>query len=340
MKKRMERQIMTTARRWFFTLAVAAATATPLAAYNDQVTHPHITQYAVQKSVLYKDPSIMFNLGLPPANRQFYSYRARVGGWTWFLPNIDYGVSSLISEATWDEDQGALPLSHFFDPVLTRALTLRLYGEVGTKSWHWALENEGPSSIAGGLASQSYSLADAQDYLNQALTYNSGSPQEAERQRGSAIGNVYLCLGHAVHHIQDMAQPQHTRNDVHLDSRVAGFFIPLIEYNPSRYEAYAEQRDNTLDGLAAGATPVFPGSSDFKVAKDFWTNSKSTGIAQDTNNRFVSQGTNFTIINGQANLGFYLSPQPLGSTEIPVTDLFATEGVPVPDQIHFICSLS
>ena len=335
-KERMERHIMTTATKWFFTLVVAAATATPLAAYNDQLTHPHITMYAVQKSVLYKDPLLMFNLGLPPVNRQLYTYRARVDGWTWLLPDIDYQVSSLIAEATYDEDQGTLALSHFFDPVLDRALTLRVYGEVGTKSWIWAL-NSGAMLSDGTF--QWYSLADARYYLSQALTYDAGSPQEAEQHRVAAIGKVYLSLGHAVHHIQDMAQPQHTRNDVHIDSWFAGHFIPFLEYDPSLYETYAKEHDSVMDALAVTGSPVFPGSSDFKVAKDFWTNSNSTGIAQDTNHRFVSKGTNFTINNGQASASGYQFPQPLGSTEISVTDLFATEGVPVPIQVKTICGL-
>jgi len=319
---------MTTAKRLFLTLAVAAATATPLFAYNDTATHPHLTMFSVQKSVLYKDGQLMVALGLPPVNKQLYEYRARVeSSWlSWLFPsiNIQYPVSSLIGEGAYDEDQEYKPSSHFFDPYFMRGLTTFTYPE-GEWSYRWALEPDGEVVINGGLTTQEFSLADARDYLGIAMRAAS------EETRKQAMMKVYLSLGHAVHHIQDMAQPQHTRNDIHVDNRILGLARGLT-YDPSLYETYTQERDAFLDTFMATGNPVFPGGT-FKTATDFWLNPDQTGISQDTNRRFVSKGTNFTMNGTQVNVGTYPDPIPTGSSDVKATELFTT----VPPEIAAVC---
>src|SRR5712692_8991869 len=206
--KEMERKVMTTARTFFLTCLITAI-ALPLYAYNDTVTHPQLTIFASHKSVLYTDGSILFSLGLEPASRQLFRYRARVGPVT--VGSAAYSIAELIGEGAFDEDIGNRALNHFYDPVFDRPLTI-LGVPLGQRSWRWMLEDLGP------ISDQNFSVADARAYLARGLTYNEGTPAESQRQRGIALGSMLLSMGHIVHHLQDMAQPQHVRNDDHLDS--------------------------------------------------------------------------------------------------------------------------
>lgn len=131
---------MMTANRFFVTSVLAAALALPVHAYNDQVTHPQLTFFATEKSVLYTDASIMFKLGLLPANKQFFNYRGRVG--SLYMGTATYSLAQFIGEGSYDEDLGDKSLNHFYDPVFDRTLTVLLV-PFGRRSWEWMLESAG-----------------------------------------------------------------------------------------------------------------------------------------------------------------------------------------------------
>jgi hypothetical protein len=327
----MERTIMTTARK-LFVMSMIAAAALPLYAYDNTVTHPQLTIVATQKSVLYTDRSILVSLGLLPATNaagqtiQTYSYRGRVGEVT--SGTQPYSIAQLVGEGAFDEDIGSRALNHFFDPVNDRPLTI-LGKELGERSWRWTLEDAGP------INGQNFSVADARAYLTQGLTYNDGSPANSDSVRGSNLGLMLLSLGHAVHHIQDMTQPQHVRNDEHLDTWSLWGLNPF--YNPSKYESYTKARAKQIQPFADSATPVYPGSNDFVTARDFWFNGQNSGIAQRDNRDFVSQGTNFRIFLGQVSAGDYALPVPGAPAPYTPAQLFQIEQTPVPDEIKSLC---
>jgi hypothetical protein len=316
---------MTTARK-FLAVSILTAMALPLYAYDNAITHPQMTVFATQKSVLYTDGSVLFSLGLMPAANQFYSYRGRVGAIT--AGRNTYSIAGLIAEGSYDEDDGQRALHHFFDPAFDRPLTIAGVA-VGKRSWQWTLEDAGP------IDGQDFSAADARTYLTRGLTYNEGTPANSDQVRGSNLGLLFLSLGHMVHHIQDMTQPQHVRNDQHLDSYPMWGFNPF--FNPSRYEKYTRDRAVQIAPFASGATPVYPGSNDFIVARDFWFNPQNSGIAQRDNRDFLTQGTNFTIFLGQINLGTYAFPVPGPTTDYTPDQLFAAAGTPVPAEIKTLC---
>ncbi len=315
---------MTTARRFLIT-ALALAMTLPARAYNDSVTHPKMTIFATEKSVLYQDGSIMFSLGLLPANKQRFRYRLRFVDTVSSSTPTTYSLSEFVAEGAFDEDIFPRSLNHFYDPITDRPLTIVF--PLGERSWRWSLEDSGQ------ISGQSFSLNDARTFLNTALTFNQGTPVEADSARRTAMAQMFVSLGHAVHHIQDMAQPQHVRNDPHLDMISLGGLNPL--YNPSRYERYTA--DVAIDSFAATANPVFPGSADFKTSRDFWFNPANSGLAQFTNNSFVSQGTNFTFRNGQANTGRYILPQPGAPSDAMLSDLF---GPTIPPEIQTLCGIT
>ena len=92
-----------------------------------------------------------------------------------------------------------------------------------------------------------------------------------------------------------------------------------------------------INPLAAAAAPIFPGSGDFKVARDFWFNTGNSGLAQTTNRNFVSHRTNFTIFGNQVNTGTYSSPQPGPSANFTVEELHVEAGLTVPPEIQTLC---
>src|SRR5690606_6807050 len=64
---------------------------------------------------------------------------------------------------------------------------------------------------------QKYSYSDARQYFYEALT------DENNLSRSFSWGKTFRSLGQVIHHIQDMAQPQHVRNDAHIDRQYFNF---------------------------------------------------------------------------------------------------------------------
>jgi hypothetical protein len=156
-------------------------------------THEDISVKASELSVLGTDPRISYNLGLDSRDR---------------FPNEKGELKKpidLIGEGAKAEDNWPRFFNHFYDPIKK----LGLYGFWnGAPSPNWAVDEAGslwPSSPK----DQDFSLKDGRDYLYQALTL----PNATEREKN--FGLFFRTLGHVTHHIADMAQPQHTRNDGH-----------------------------------------------------------------------------------------------------------------------------
>jgi hypothetical protein len=181
------------------------------------------------------------------------------------------------------------PLRHFYNPLTGLGLGIPLLPTF-MSSPDWALAR------LGSVSDQEFSYGNARQSLFDALT----KPTEDERK--VAFGRTFQALGQVVHHLQDMAQPQHVRNDVHCD-----FFVPCAligAYAPSLYEGWTNDNRGSLprDPSSVGydiTSPAF--TSTFNSPRRFWnteppgTNSPITGkgIAEFTNRNFVSAGTNF-----------------------------------------------
>ncbi|MGH8589116.1 MAG: hypothetical protein ACREXX_07190, partial [Gammaproteobacteria bacterium] len=253
--------------------------ATTVWPYDQPVTHPALSSRAARISALY-DGLLMARLGRPPTSVSSFRYRGRNGDRT-TQGTTTYNLAQLIGEGAFDEDEGVRALNHFYDPLLDRPLTPSPLPS--RRSWQWMLETNGP------ISGQDRSLSDAKDYFYQALTFNEGSPRASDTERGKNWGLLFLSLGGAVHHMQDMAQPQHVRNDQHCDT-----WYCLTLNNPSLYETYTAQKAGRVDAIAAFASPMYPGPTEFTQLRHFWFNYSETypGIAEFTNRHFVSQGTN------------------------------------------------
>jgi len=197
---------------------------------------------------------------------------------------------------------------HFFDPHFNRPLSARVPGgwlPLGETAPDWALEDDRL------YLTQSYSYRDALDGYVRALT------QPTPSDREMALAQTFEILGHVVHVVQDMASPEHTRNDFHLP---IGGRKSIFERHLDRPAVRGGLR---FDGYEV---PTFP------TARDFWVSPTrdGTGLAEFSNRHFVTTDTNFSTslppVPGQ-----YPRPVRDDSTAHEV-DVRALSSVPLPDR--------
>jgi hypothetical protein len=181
-------------------------------------THEILSSRAAQDSVLKNAPETLHGLGLKSwnASETFPNSKGQ--------PRT---ITQLFQEGARFEDNNIRPANHFYNPLTEQGIT-------GFKpSPEWALEDNGD------IDGQESSYKNARQYLYDALTAK--SPTDHDRN----FGKMFETLGHVVHHLQDMAQPQHVRNDPHCDAYVCRI---VNRSNPGRYEKYTEL-PNVRDSL-------------------------------------------------------------------------------------------
>jgi hypothetical protein len=289
-------------------------------------THERLSIEAYEVSVLRKDPELLPSLGINDSDKFKNS------------ENTDRTIRELVGDGARLEDGttdcDSRPRNHFYDPLSGRGLHRSLFA--GEPSPDWALED------ATDFSAQEFSYRHANDYLYKALTL----PTRNEREK--YFGKTFQTLGQVIHHLQDMAQPQHVRNDIHINfgecwlKRIFG----VLE-NPSLYEQYTKTRGSDLpladDNYNPNKPIVFNTAVTSTSRRTFWTdgiNGDGRGIADFTNRNFVSAGTNFTgtATNISPNVNY---PSPSGisavvsSRQITDADLLGPNQ-PLSGEIDFI----
>jgi len=170
-------------------------------------------------------------------------------------------IVKLISFGAEFEDSGRRPLNLFYDPQNSgRSLTA---WPLSISSPNWALED------TENFVAQNYSLLHATDYLYKALT------QQTKTYRETYWVLTFQSLGQVVHHIQDMAQPQHVRNDDHCKEPYCLIAGPIL-YRKSMYEKYTAESHSSLANIVSGSTYPPIDLSQFNNAKAFWDGSDSS----------------------------------------------------------------
>ena len=266
-------------------------------------THEKLSTEAAAVSQLQKDPELLKNMGLKLTDK----FKNTDGK--------DRNISELIGDGANFEDNLPRPLNHFYDPLHDAPLA------GGHKSPDWALEDNLD------IGDQWYSYKEARDYLHKALTATD------EDKRKLYFGLTFQTLGHVIHHVQDMAQPQHVRNDAHCDQWYC--FGSLRNY--SRYEKYTDKPE-IRGNLPFSGYPAVT----FDQARSFWTTGTGQGLAQYTNRNFVSAGTNFKLADdGQIGTDpRYSAPRWNGTTEsVPIQTLLQDDGTCPPGSTAPACQL-
>src|SRR3989442_4630698 len=237
-------------------------------------THRDLSAAAVNASVLQTGPTLLSNLGLKPLGtpgQTFPNYQGNRGT-----------IDVLVQDGAEFEDNNIRSRSHFYDPLTNEAISA-----LGHTSPDWALEDRDTYLL------QNDSFRSTRQFFLKALT------SQSKEAREEAWGRTFQGLGQVIHHLQDMAQPQHVRHDKHLDLPIVT--LPVIE-DPSLYEEYTQQ-DTPQNNVRARLFPFFGGyapvygdadtTTTFNTPRSFWHTDDGKGIADYTNRGFVSAGTNF-----------------------------------------------
>lgn len=260
----------------------------------EESTHRIISEYAIRhSSVNDPDSTVLIALGLGP-NVDAITYANLLTGSTLrYMP-----PSELVGLGAEREDEIPRMLHHFFD-VQQDGLAFLGGFRGALPSPTWAL------APRGSIDEQQNSYADARFYLKEAIT------GRARTTRRAASANLFETLGHVVHHIQDMTQPQHVRNDDHC--KILACVLVGLDVRPSAYEEFIG--DLSLETLPSlqGYREVSP--NDFPSPRHFWENAGS-GVAEFTSINFISARTNFR--------GDPINPQTDGVHEFPSPPMAGT----------------
>jgi hypothetical protein len=250
----------------------------------------------------------------------------------------------------------ARPFAHFFDPYQNTGLNV-IGVTLGPTASEWALQ-EGAVSSPTVMSSRSrknvFNLPATKELLWRALTGltrdrvsaapNGGTSTPANQDvRRMYWAGMFRSLGDSVHLLQDMAQPQHTRNDAH--SGLGCFFGSCLGGHDSFYEKYVGARtlklksfalkEGFLESRELGTQEIEPANlnyagyvlpmAPFKSYADFFSTGTGAsslgglGLANYSNRGFYSFGTN------EPNGWPYPSPDPsgVGLTEesVPATGM-------------------
>jgi len=241
-------------------------------------SHEEISGVAFEKSILGRDRSFITELGIESIDQEFPN-----------INNVNHTIIDLIKFGSSHEDVGppfkgctpfspiCLPervLNHFLDPQDENERPLTVFGFTpGEKSTDWILEDNEE------YIDQQYSVSDAMQYYYNAISLTD------EENRYSNYGLLFQSVGHLMHHMQDMAQPEHVRNDPH---------VPFL-FDLSLYEHETLERDlgQVLSILNKGSSLNI---ANFRSIRELWnTNGVNLGIgiADYSSNNFISANTNF-----------------------------------------------
>jgi hypothetical protein len=222
-------------------------------------------------------------------------------------------VRNLIANgAIYEDDFPPGPIYHFFDPRTNSPLNINPADYPNANASYVAAINSrtrtSPDWMVLGQGSSPYSVnyasfPKARGQFLAALT----SPDRGTRLYRSGL--LFDSLGRMIHHIQDMAHPQHVRNDNHLSSKsfdaACGLGFDAFDLcqsylalrRASASEAWTDRADIRAQLPMLGYDAVYPGSGTpadgltvFTTPRQFWTNS-GKGMADFTNRNFFSAGT-------------------------------------------------
>ena len=207
------------------------------------------------------------------------------------------------------------PLNLFFDPVNDRPLS-KLAGWValGERAPHWALGSTDPftaPNTADTERQNHFTVFDAREAMYRALTgmnkagskaigvggVEPSSAEDKEAMRKAYWATTFRALGDVVHLIQDMAQPQHTRNDAHAGA-CGAVAQEIFTGHESAYELRVDSRalgavpNNNLDYDSGYPRVLFNEYAAYFSTRHLDAFAARRGIADYSNREFLSVGTN------------------------------------------------
>jgi hypothetical protein len=173
--------------------------------------------------------------------------------------------------------------NHFLD-VQRGGRGLSVGANLGLPAPDWALGRQGRGA---GPGLNQFSLLDVREYQYQSLTASSSQI----REKNTAL--MFRGLGQVLHILEDMAQPQHTRNDPHADCADE---VSWLVGGHSWYEDYIEAKTlgrpfralNDAGTLVLTGYPAVP----TRPYEDFFSERGLGGLADFSSRNFLTAGTN------------------------------------------------
>ena len=238
-------------------------------------THIKFSEYAADNSILATEPMLLVDFGLAPyGTAEFVNSSS----------SDPMNLRDIIAFGSKFEDDGGSffqlinpfitkrSLRHFFDPQSGNGLA------GFATSPDWALERNPAGAVLDfDNPEQKYSYEDARKYFFAALTC------QTAQCRKDNFSRTFQTIGHLIHHIQDMGQPQHSRLDVHL-------------LGPRTfYEEYTATRETDLPTLITDNlyAPPPAGGNYFNLPRKYWQDGSGKGMAEFTGTHFVTMGSMF-----------------------------------------------
>lgn len=264
----------------------------------------------------------------------------------WFMRGAiredDCGPALIVCKWVWDDPVNSIrPVRHFFDPYTNTG------ADSNEKAPNWALGTKDAFSTPltpisdddiNHVKYNHFTIFDAQEAMYRALSGqyidNSNAVVKLDASKRKAYwATTFRALGNVIHLVQDMGQPQHTRNDFHTK------FNTLEQ---QVYEAFTNSRIlgenfNCLNGEQLSTKeikaitfktekgndypiPSFSKYSDFFSTQPGNDTQNGLGLADYSNREFYTAGT---------NVGESIYPLPdvnnLTETNIKFTDSCMTE---------------
>jgi hypothetical protein len=290
-------------------------------AYKQKV-HMKLTEYAASQSVLAND-TIWQSWDLKKTDVFSHPYTENdEHNAAPFREKLDYrdllkfGVDAEDTHLGADvtkEPFWSRAFSHFYNPQANKKLDLPFTNYTNPV---WALETAFGSGGGVNIPSQDYSYADAQEYFWKAFS------SRYQSDRDLNMGKMFQTLGHVVHMVQDMAQPEHTRLDKHCDAKGCKAAYLLTGDDTSLYEEYtnellkcsggalvtspftASDKDIECDNLRSwdnkpfATKKVFLGGYPvpaFASPEDYWHTDDLKGIADFSSRNFITTDTHYNL---------------------------------------------
>lgn len=240
--------------------------------------------------------------------------------------------------------------NHFYDPIYDQPLETWFGIDIGERAPAWGMGVQNAFIVPGqpdAARHNHFSLTDSFEAYYRALTAHTrdgsraiapdgvepSTPQQEAEVRKAYWATLFRSLGDMVHLIQDMAQPQHTRNDAH--SGICGKWMQdNVVGHESVYERYIEARAKGEKFVIPGAGPVDTEALNYAgyaapVFDDYASYFSSRHVHPS-----LDQVMQRTGLADYSNRGFFTAGMNMGNTryELPANTPDTYEPVPITDD--------
>lgn len=294
--------------------------------------------------VRYREALVFERTQMPPGSTQF-----SIAGWLMrgaIREDDDSDMTDPSPKGDAPDGDIHRVFRHFFDPLNNAPLTSNGFNLCGigvacAKAVDWAIgttDYRVTPVLADTNRGNHFSVFDAREAMFRALTGHDANyvlVGDGAGLRNSYWATMFRALGDVLHLNQDMAQPQHTRNDAHTGVGWS-LFQSSFSGHKSTFEVFVDSSIRQFPVLVVGADRVQLAPSVFDLDgyptptfanySDYWTGPGFGGLADYSNRGFFTAGKNLGDL-------FNTYPTPVSNpdayTEV-LTDAKRWDGTPVP----------